>query len=462
MRASPTLLALAFVSALAPLAPVCAAPGDVASPDQALERYVAKTQPAYRWSEVAREDRPDGVTVHRLELISQTWRGREWRHRLNVIVPPAATGERARPGHALLALTGGSEKETLLILTGAALRMGVPVAILHDLPNQPLHPDDAPDKSLKEDALIAHTLVQYVKTGDPEWPALLPMTRAAVSAMDALREWSLVQAAAGSWPFGALEKFVTTGGSKRGWTTWLTAVADPRVIGIAPIVYDNLNMPAQIALHMKTWGHPSPSIHDYTDAGLLSLLDSARGRELIRIVDPYSYRDRLGLPKLVLIGTNDTYWPLDAINIYRSALPGDLYFHYATNTGHSGGLTMVNAIAGFFDCVTQRTPRLPDLRLTVLPHDAARIEVAAASDAPRLRAAGLWTARVTGRDFTKAKWERLSAERAGDGWSVALPAALLSGDGRAAFIGEADLGDAAGAGFQIHTPVQVWELGPNE
>ena len=39
-------------------------------------------------------------------------------------------------------------------------------------------------------------------------------------------------------------------------------------------------------------------------------------------------------PKLLLLGTNDRYWPLDALNVYWDGLPGDKYVTYVPNNGH--------------------------------------------------------------------------------------------------------------------------------
>jgi PhoPQ-activated pathogenicity-related protein len=432
-----------------------------------LDEYMARAQPAYGWSIKGEAPGAYGATVLRLELTSQTWKGLVWRHRLNVIVPAPAAGERARPGHALLAITGtGGEDEHLALLSELAARLGVPVAILHDVPNQPLYADPDHPRGLKEDALIARTFVEFARTGEADWPLLLPMTRSAVAAMDCLGELSAQRANDAAWGHGRLERFVTCGASKRGWTTWLSACVEPsRVIGIAPIVYDNLNIRAQIARHLEVWGKPSPSIHDYTDAGLMELLAGPRGDTLLSIVDPYTYADRLTVPKMAMMGTNDTYWPLDAIHLYRHRLPGELFCHYVPNAGHSAGLSIADGLAGFFDHVTKRSRPLPVVTIEVTPRATALVTVADPQDRPRVRGVRVWTTRVEGKDFTKARWEKVEAPAAGEGWSAALPAGLRDAGtgaagpgGSAAFIGEVELRDSSDRSFLLHTPVSVWEL----
>ena len=42
------------------------------------------------------------------------------------------------------------------------------------------------NRTRDEDAIIAYTWDRYLRTGDERWPARLPMTKAAVRAMDAV------------------------------------------------------------------------------------------------------------------------------------------------------------------------------------------------------------------------------------------------------------------------------------
>ena len=91
----------------------------------------------------------------------------------------------------------------------------------------------------------------------------------------------------------SIDAFTVAGASKRGWTSWLTAVVDTRVRAIAPMVIDVLNMQAQMEHQRATWGDVSEEIRDYSALDLPARLATERGRELLTIVDPYNYRERL-------------------------------------------------------------------------------------------------------------------------------------------------------------------------
>jgi PhoPQ-activated pathogenicity-related protein len=272
----------------------------------ALENYVSKPDTNYVWNQLDQKNE-GGFTITHLELISQQWRESTWRHHLQVVRP-----EKVRnPGIAFLFITGdGDGKNRIPMLQILAQRAGAIAAVVTKVPNQPLY------DGRKEDALIAYTFDQYLKSGDETWPLLFPMAKSAVRAMDA------VQAFAQQEYKQKVEKFVVSGASKRGWTTWLTGAVDARVQAIAPMVIDMLNMRVQTDWADKVYGKQSEQIRDYTDLHLLEKPDDPVMVKLRGWVDPYSYRQRYNMPKLLLLGTNDPYWTVDSLRHYWSELPG--------------------------------------------------------------------------------------------------------------------------------------------
>ena len=284
--------------------------------------YIAKEDSAYKWEKVDEEPLPQGALKIDIKLTSQTWQDIVLQHKLRIIKPK----EIKDPSLVFMLITGsGSGNEELIYGSMIATGIGAPVAILHDVPYQPLF------GGLREDALISHTFVKMIETGDQEWPLLFPMTKTAVRAMDAIQEFSKQELGA------EVNGFVVAGASKRGWTTWFTAVVDKRVKGIAPLVYDNLNLIRQMEHQVKAWGKYSEQIDDYTEKNIPQRLVETDMQELSLLVDPYTYRDRITMPKLIVTGTNDRYWPLDALNIYYNDLVGEKYILYVPNKGHDVG-----------------------------------------------------------------------------------------------------------------------------
>lgn len=385
-------------AALSPPEPGHEAPLVVRGP---LFRYVLRPEPKWGWSRNA-EFRHGGRRIYDLRLVSQVWEGIPWRHTVRLILPP-------RPIYrhiSLLYITGGepNEEDTELLST-VSLMMQAPAAVLYNIPNQPLF------GGLKEDDLIAHTFVKFLETGDDTWPLLLPMTKSAVKAMDALQQFCRDELGLN------LREFVVCGGSKRGWTTWLTAVVDDRVRGIAPFSYDNLNIPAQMRHQIEVWGRYSEQIEPYVKRGLLEQLDSERGRRLVRIVDPYFYLDRLKAPKLIVVGTNDRYWTLDALNLYWADLPGEKWVLYVPNSGH--GLEdrkrVLSTLVAFFHHVAGGL-RLPEFRWKHEDADGKAV-LRLWADPPPKRAR-LWVAVSKSLDFREARWKSFPMRRAGGGWLI--------------------------------------------
>jgi PhoPQ-activated pathogenicity-related protein len=359
----------------------------------ALQRYVTADDPAYRWEHVAQTSPQEDLVVHELRLISQVWQGIPWHHRLRIILPEAPQG---LPSLALLLVTGTGAAEPEwreALFMARALR--APVALLSDIPNQPLF------GGLVEDELLAYTFAQFLTTRDATWPLVLPMVKGVVRAMDT------VQAFLQRQQHISIAGFVVSGASKRGWTAWLTPVVDPRVRAIAPWVYDNLNLAQQLRHQRDTWGQFSGQIAEYTERGLPQrLLDGDPGAvALAAIVDPFSYRQRLTVPKLIILATNDRYWPLDALNVYYDALPGERHLLYVANAGHTLQPGRERGNAGLMALFHQMAGRLrlPTLHWEV-GAEGDTLTLALTSDWPP-RSARAWVATAPTRDFRDARWQ---------------------------------------------------------
>ncbi len=361
-----------------------------------LLEYVRKPEAHYAWKLKQKIETPIGV-VYDLELTSQTWEGIDWTHQLQVYQPKGV-----QPTPVMLLYNTGGKASMASAAMGLAMaaQIGAPVAILYDIPNQPLL------DGKKEDALIAETFVRYLDTKDADWPLLFPMTKSVVKAMDALQEFSKQE-----WKT-PVKSFVVAGASKRGWTTWLTGASDPRVQAIAPMVIDTLNMVEQMAHQKETLGAYSDMIHDYTERGLVPIPPKEEAKHLWKMIDPYFYRDKLKMPKLLINGANDQYWSTDALNLYWDGLSGDKWVTYVPNAGHKleqGGDARtpgdrswgLNALAAFARAqVTGQA--LPHLEWK---HDDAdgkmRLTVTAK---PAPTGARLFVATSPTRDFRKATW----------------------------------------------------------
>jgi len=322
----------------------------------ALDRYVKTPDPAYRYSRVT-STRESNYTVTLLDMTSQSWmtpaevNRTEWKHWVTVIRPDTVTRRTA-----LIFVTGGENNgkppRTNPVLADLAVTTASVVAELRMVPNQPLV-FTGDGKERKEDEIIAYTWDQYLRTGDERWPLRLPMTKAVVRAMDA------VTAFLGSdTPAAAIDRFVVSGASKRGWTTWTTAAVDPRVVAIVPLVIDALNVEPSFIHHWRAYGFWAPAVKDYEDMQIMRWLRSAPYRALLEIEDPYEYRDRLTMPKYIVNSAGDQFFLPDSWKFYYDDLKGEKYLRYVPNTDH--GLKDSDATAGlgaFYSAILTGTPR---------------------------------------------------------------------------------------------------------
>jgi PhoPQ-activated pathogenicity-related protein len=374
---------------------VASAQQNLLAEETALDRYVAKPDATYSWK-VARTVTSEGATQYIVDLTSQTWRTEKdvdrpvWKHWLNVVKPAKPNSQTA-----WLFIGGGAnggdapQSADQMTLKIAQATNSI-VAELKMVPNQPLvlHNDGVPRK---EDDFIAYTWDQFIKTGDETWPARLPMVKSAVRAMDCVQELLASDAGGGH----KVENFVVSGGSKRGWTTWCTAAVDKRVIAAVPIVIDVINVPACARHHIAAYGFYAEAIGDYVRHNLKSRIDDPRTKLLYAIEDPYSYRDRLTMPKYVVNASGDQYFPPDSSQFYYDDLKGEKYLRYVPNADHSLRDTDAQeSIIAFYQTVLAKQPR-PKYSWTFEADGSIRVKSATAP-----KAVTLWHAtNFAARDF---------------------------------------------------------------
>jgi PhoPQ-activated pathogenicity-related protein len=345
-----------------------------ASGKTALDTYIAQADPTYAW-QLVHAIPGDGYTTFVVDLKSQSWRAAPevdrpvWQHWLVIVKPDLVKHDtaylRIGSGRNGTPPPGKPSPQTVHLATSTH----TVVADLGMVPNQPLVLD-GDGKPRSEDDLIAYCQIKYMDTGDATWLPRLPMVKSAVRAMDAVTE--LLASDQGGKT--AIKKFVVAGGSKRGWTTWLTGAVDPRVAAIIPVVIDVINVRACKINHYSAYGFWAPAVGDYTRHKVHERLDTPPYAELLKIVDPYSYRDRLTLPKFVVNSAGDQYFPPDSSKFYFDDLPGIKYLRYVPNTNHSlAGSDALESMQAFYQALLKGA-RLPQFSWKIQPDGSIRVQ----------------------------------------------------------------------------------------
>lgn len=321
-----------------------------------------------------------------LNMTSQFWlpaeevgAGSVWTHQLVVIVPKQITD----PSLGILWITGGdvgdgapsSSSEDMVLTSTMATAAGQISAALFQIPNQPIvMPGDPTKEQRKEDAVLAWGWMKYVtahnagQTPDPRWLPRLPMTKAAVRAMDTVAAWAATSGdvadaleaggharnyyamSGGDGTAGNLSRFIVAGASKRGWTTWTTAAVDKRVVAMAPVVLDALHVDKFLHTQWQSYGGFTFALADYTALNITQMVDTPGFAALQSVVDPASYLDRYaGIPKLVVDATGDEFlMPMDDAD-WWDELPEPKKRLMVQNTDHS----LATGIVEVLDSVPQ-------------------------------------------------------------------------------------------------------------
>jgi len=461
VRRLPWCLAAALLAAAcsksergsAPPARTAPETGPARSERTALDEYVAAPDPNYGYRLLATVP-GRGQTTFILEMTSQAWLTTNevdrpiWKHWMVIVKPDTVASSKS-----LLFIGGGANdgdppRAANENLVQVALASRSVVTELRQVPNQPLV-FAGETQGRKEDSLIAYTWDKFLRTGDKRWPARLPMTKAAVRAMDT------VTAFCGSAEGGQVkvDGFVVAGGSKRGWTTWTTAAVDRRVVAIVPIVIDVLNIVPSMRHHYAAYGFWAPAIGDYTAFRIMDWEGTPEYRELMKIVEPYEYRHRYTMPKFIINACGDQFFLPDSSQFYFDDLPGVKYLRYVPNADHSlRGSDAYQTLQACYEAILYDRP-LPKFSWTLEKDGAIRVTTQDPPSDVRLWQATNPEARDFRLERLGAKWQSTALNEEGRGVYVARVPAPPKG--WTAFLVELTFPSGGSAPFKFTTPVRV-------
>lgn len=330
--------------------------------ETALDRYIAKPDPSYSWK-LINTMAGSSFKQYVIELTSQTWRSAAevdrpvWKHWLTIVRPDNVASNKA-----LLFIGGGSNRDAAPSaisdrLASFATETKTVVAELGVVPNQPLFFSDSKDKGRSEDDLVAYSRVRQMQSGDDEWLVRLAMVKSGVRALDAVQEF-LASDAGGKLK---VDQFVVSGGSKRGWTTWLVAAVDKRVIAIMPTVIDALNSEAITRHQFEAYGYFSPALQDYVNHKIFpDKIGTPEYKHVLAIEDPYNYlkRDRLKIPKYFVNASGDQFFLPDNSQFYYGEIQGEKHLRYVPNAKHNlAGTDARESLLAFYQAFITGRPR---------------------------------------------------------------------------------------------------------
>jgi PhoPQ-activated pathogenicity-related protein len=383
-------------------------------PENALKNYLSNGDANYSF-ELKDSASFGSAKAYQLVLTSQKWQGFMWRHQLTIIIPSTVQYDGA-----LLFITGGSNKDEQPnwskedklwpVLNAIATKNKAVVALIKQVPNQPFYDGKT------EDELITYTLNQFRIDKDYTWPLLFPMVKSTVRGMDAVQEFVAKKAK------HTVKNFVIAGASKRGWTTWLSsAIDDKRVKAIGPMVIDMLNMPKSLSYQLETYGEYSDQIEDYVKIGIPQSTESPDGKAITAMIDPYSYKEKMTVPKMIFVGTNDPYWTADAIKLYFDQIPGKNLIHYVPNAGHdlAGGKQALEGLSAFFGLTLQNKEYPVSTWNVVKIKEGFELTVQAKPE--ELVEAAIWATTSADRDFRNNLWQTRRVKYEGSTVKYTIP-----------------------------------------
>ncbi|GJP74643.1 hypothetical protein CLOP_g5199 [Closterium sp. NIES-67] len=247
--------------------------------------------------------------------------------------PGTAEPEGAGPKIVDAGLLPQASDSFVIIAASLAVQAGTLGAVLFQVPNQPCNfrtNGSADASSVSEDPLVAATWRQFLlNPSDSDWPATLPMAKAAVRAMDAVQEAVPV-----FFPSLAVHRFAVAGVSKRGLAAWAVAAVDKRVVALMPVGAGAINFVSSLKHYYQSLGGWPITFKPYVLNDVTRNMLKPNMQKLVAIIDPYTYRRRYSMPKLLLFGANDEFFMIDDTYYFYWDMPDPKFLRIMPNQEH--------------------------------------------------------------------------------------------------------------------------------
>lgn len=382
-----------------------------------------------------------GRKLQRIDLTftSFEWAGEKWRHPCMVLLPDRVSPEYA--GDAVVIAGNGSNPDGLPVrYAEAAALMGIPALAI-------IGANPGPHYGGKNEGAVMSVMEKkFLATGDPYWIGFSALGRVIVRAVTAMQAVPGVKA----------ERFVVTGGSKRGMASWIAAAADDRIVGAYPGAWNMANFEASLKLRAERqgldYGKGGDGPATATPRQQLASLETPRGKEYQRFLDPWLWRDRIAnKPILFTVGANDPLFPPLSDTVFLPGMPKSTHIMLIPNRGH--GHDSEREFAGWRMWIAHvfANRPVPDIEVA-WKRETGAIQLTAAVKTPNpVKTVTAWSASNERGNYLECRWSS-TALTGGDGtWRATLPAP--SGSYTAFFVEVADEDPRSGRGV-ISTGMQ--------
>jgi PhoPQ-activated pathogenicity-related protein len=227
---------------------------------------------------------------------------------------------------------------------------------------------------------------------------------------------------------------------------------DKRVIACVPIVIDLLNIIPSFEHHKAVYGDWAPAVGDYVHMRIMDWMGTKEYEALMAIVEPYSYRDRLTMPKLIMNGCDDQFFLPDSSRFYINDLKGPIYLRYVPNAGHGLDASAIGSVESFYQAIVGGTP-IPEYSWTFPDDQTTRVETTAKPSSVKLWQATNPDARDFRLDVVGPIWK--STDLAAEGNGAYVGRVQKPEKGWTAFMVELKFPGPGEAPFTFTTPVRI-------